>query len=191
MTSPTRESGWLRARSGDARLGRRGSRGGGAYQRGVEQGVAVLLGFDRAQWSAHEKGRREAWQHGTENVAPGRKRVRHGSRLQRRNGVAALNRGDGGELKQRRWHAASDRGSDTTLRHDGVVADRGCRAGTWGEATIGIGHACPDRDFNVGRRAWPGGVASTRMMDKAALLGQSTRDVWQVSRWQVGPTRQI
>jgi hypothetical protein len=60
MTSPTRESGRLRARSGDARLRRRGSRGGGAYQRGIEQGVAVLLGSDRAQWSAHEKGRREA-----------------------------------------------------------------------------------------------------------------------------------
>jgi hypothetical protein len=38
VTSPMREGGWLCARSGGARLGWRGGRGGDAYRRGVRQG---------------------------------------------------------------------------------------------------------------------------------------------------------
>jgi hypothetical protein len=84
--------------------------------------VATLLASDCAQRPAHGKGRREAWQHDTENVAQRWKRVRHGGLLQRRNGTVTLTHGDGGDLEQRRWHAASDRGGEA-----GEASDRGCQ----------------------------------------------------------------
>jgi hypothetical protein len=94
--------------------------------------VAALFRSSRAQRPAHGKGRREAWQHDTENVVRQRKRVRHGGRFRRRNGATALTRGDGGELEQRRWHAASDRGGDATLRHGGEAVR--CRTAAVGQA---------------------------------------------------------
>jgi hypothetical protein len=79
-------------------------------RRDDERGVAALLGSGPVRRHAHGKGRCEARQHGMENVARWRKRVRHDDWLRRRTSAAVLTYGDGGELEQRRWHAASDRG---------------------------------------------------------------------------------
>jgi hypothetical protein len=59
--------------------------------------------------------------------------MRHGGRLLRRNDTAALTRGDCGELKQRLWHIALDRGGDAVLGHGGEAGealDRDCRLRT-------------------------------------------------------------
>jgi hypothetical protein len=85
-------------------------------RRGDERGVAALLGSGPVRRHAHGKGQCEAQQHGTENVARWRKRVRHDDRLRRRTSAAVLTCEDGGELEQRRWHAALDRGRQRGAR---------------------------------------------------------------------------
>jgi hypothetical protein len=89
-------------------------------------------------------------------------------------GVARSNT-ERGSLRQQQRHAASELGRRCGTRTRVVKTSWAVGVASDMETTLS------GRQLQRGRRAWPGGMASTHATDRAAPRGQSTRGMWQVS----------